>query len=148
MFHSWVVFFIAGSIPLNMIFLHDQFQYWKTASQITKNIIQDTKLYIPDGAQEINIYYVNMPDGVYGQKNFSWPNAYLFRNGIPEAFPLAYPQLKIGLIKAYRTADNGVLTSHEHQFMTRDQLSDLGMSKSNLLLEFDPTIKTIRKLAE
>jgi hypothetical protein len=148
MFHSWIIFFIVGSMSFNMIFLHEQYQYWRTASEITKNVIHDTKLYLPDGSQEKNIYYVNMPDGVHGQKNFGWPNAYLFRNGIPEAVPLAYPQLKTGIIKACRTENDGAMTSHEHELMTRDQLRQLGMSKSNLVLEFDPKIKTVRRLAQ
>lgn len=145
MLHSSVIVFIAAAIPINITFLHDQYQYWREASEITKNVIHDTEAHVPENVQGQNIYYVNLPDGVFGPKYFGWPNAYLFRNGISEAIQLEYPRLKIGVVKACRTND-GLTISREHQLMTNDELHQLALSKRNLVLVYDAEIKSVRIL--
>ena len=146
-FHSLIIVFIAASLPLNIAFLQKQYRHWDKASEITKNVINDTKFYLSEEIQDINIYYVNLPDGVYGPRDFGWPNAFVFRNGIAEAIRLTYPESEIGMIKSCRTQLGGAMTFPEHELVSNDQLHQIASSERNLVLMYDTKIKTIRKLS-
>jgi hypothetical protein len=144
--HSCMIVFIAGSIPVNIVFLQKQYRHWDKASEITRNVVHDTKYYLPEKTKDQNIYYVNLPDGVYGPGNFGWPDAFIFRNGISEAVRLTYPDSKIGMITACRTELGGAMTFHEHELVKDDQLYQIAADENNLVLVYDPKIKTIRKM--
>ncbi len=146
-FHSLIAVFIAASLPVNIVFLQKQYRHWDKASEITRNVIHDTKFHLSEKIQDQNIFYANLPDGVYGPKDFGWPNAFMFRNGISEAIRLTYPDSKIGMIMTYRTEHGGTTTSHGHELVTDDQLHQLASSGRNLVLVYDTKIGTIRKLS-
>lgn len=142
-----IIVFIGASIPINIRFLNKQYEYWETASEITKNIIKDTELYLTEGLKEQYLYYVNLPDGIYGREDYGWPNAYIFRNGISEAVRLVYPSKNIDMIKACRNEDTkGVVTWVMHEFIPMSQLEQLVVNKNIIVLIYDPEIKTVRRL--
>jgi hypothetical protein len=145
-FHLLIIIFIGTSIPVNIRFLNNQYGYWETASGITKTVIHDTSSYLPEKDQYKDIYYVNLPDGIYWH-DFGWPDAYVFRNGIFEAIKLAYPGLNIGMVTACRTENpKGVVTWSGHKLMTPEQLRRLISDERSIALIYDARIKTIRKL--
>ena len=149
-FHLIVILFIAVSVPVNIRFLKCQYRYWEQASIITKNIIKDTRLYLSDRVDVKNIYFVNLPDGIY-KNNFGWPDAYVFRNGAQLAIRLSIPTKGIGAIKTYRTEENlpglenphGVRTWWEHSLVSMGQIRQLAEDKTNLILFYNIERQTV-----
>jgi len=145
--HSVVAIFITVSIPVNIGFLVTQYHHWQTASIITKNILNDTGLFLSEDMNGQNLYYVNLPDGVYKRSHPGWPDAYIFRNAIDMAVRLTYPAKKIGKIMACRTKNpKGVITFPEHELITEEQLHRLSANENNLVLMYDAQLQTIKKL--
>src|SRR4030042_250069 len=146
LFHLAIIFFIVASLPINIKFLNAQYYHWETASELTRNIISDTKRYLPEEKWGQNIYYVNLPDGIYSDNDFGWPDAYVFRNAIDYAIRLSYPTNLIGTIVAYRTENPNVITCHGHKLITKDRLHRLAREGENIVLVYDEKIQTIRRL--
>jgi hypothetical protein len=146
LFHLAIIIFFVVSIPINIKFLHAQYYHWKTASEITKNIINDTKRYLPEGKWGQNIYYVNLPDGIYSDNNFGWPDAYVFRNAVDFAIRLSYPTELFGAIVACKTETPEVIPSFGAESITKDRLHRLAKDEENIVLLYDVKKQTIRKL--
>ena len=146
-FHLTIVVFIAASIPVNIKFLRNQLTQGATASQITRNIINDTKRYLSDEGEPKDLYFVNLPDGIYRQKEFGWPDAYVFRNGIFQALKLTYPSMRIERVRECRTeTQEGVIVWHMHELLTTAQLHQLVQNNNNIVLMYDPRVQTIQRL--
>jgi hypothetical protein len=144
--HLTIIAFIAASLPINIRFLNNQYRNWEAASEITRNIINDTKNYLSEKSEGQDLYYVNLPDGIYDQRDFGWPDAYVFRNGIFQAIRLKYPTKKIGMVRECRTNNpDGVRTWPFHELMTIGQLYQLAANENNLVLVYDPHIRTIKR---
>lgn len=147
LFHATIVFFLLMSLPINVIFLNNEYTYWMAASRVTRNIINDTKQYLSDGKESRDLYFVNLPDGIYGNKGFGWPDAYVFRNGIYHALKMAYPTKEINVVRECRTKDpKGIVTWHEHELVAEEQLDRLAEDKKNIVLIYDADKETIKKL--
>lgn len=152
-FHIIFILFISVSVPVNIKFLTSQYYNWEEASIITKNIIRDTRFYISDRMEVKNVYYVNLPDGIYKTNRFGWPDAYIFRNGSEPAVRLSIPDREFGAIMTYRTEENpsgiekayGVRTSVEHQFVTMEQIDLLAEIKSNIILIYNKERQTVEE---
>jgi hypothetical protein len=147
--HLTITALIAASFPINVHFLRNQYRNWEIASEITRNIINDTWIYLSKKTERQNLYFVNLPDGIYSQSHFGWPNAYIFRNGIFEAIRLNYPARNIAMIKEYRTENpEGVTTWFLHELVTVDKLYELGTNDNNLVLVYDPNMRTIKRFTK
>jgi hypothetical protein len=144
--HLAIILFIGASFPINIKFLHAQYYHWKTASEITKNIINDTKKYLPEGKWGQNIYYVNLPDGIYSENDFGWPDAYVFRNAVDFAIRLSYPTELFGAIVACKTETTNMIPSLGARSITKDRLQRLAKDEENIVLLYDAKKQTIRKL--
>jgi hypothetical protein len=144
-FHLLIIIVIGTSIPVNIRFLNNQYGYWETASEITKNVIHDTKSYLSEREENQDIYYVNLPDGIY-RHDFGWPDAFVFRNGISDAIKLTFPTRKIGLVVACRTENpEGVITWPLHELITADTLRQLAADDNNLVLAYDAKSRAVKK---
>lgn len=146
LFHSAIIIFIVASLPVNIKFLNTQYYHWETASELTRNIISDTKRYLPEEKWGQNIYYVNLPDGIYSDNDFGWPDAYVFRNAVGYAIRLSFPTKLIGRIVACRTENPNVITCHGHKLITKDQLHQLTEDEENIVLLYDAKMQTIKRL--
>jgi hypothetical protein len=144
--HLAIILFIGVSFLVNIKFLHAQYGHWETASEITRNIISDTKKYLPEGKWGQNIYYVNLPDGIYSDNDFGWPDAYVFRNAVDYAIRLSYPTELFGAIVAYKTEIPEVIPSFGAESITKDRLHRLAKDEENIVLLYDAKKQTIRKL--
>ena len=146
-FHLAVVVFIAASVPVNIKFLRNELTYWAAASQITRDIINDTKHHLPGGGESKVLYFVNLPDGIYRQKDFGWPDAYVFRNGIFQALQLAYPSSRIERVRECRTeVHEGVIVWHMHELLTSAQLHQIVQDDNNIVLMYNPGVQTVQRL--
>jgi hypothetical protein len=147
LFSLLALILIATSIPVSIKFLRDEYGYWETASEITKKVLKDTGLYLSGEDGVRNIYYVNLPDGIYSRHDFGWPDAYVFRNGIDMAVRLTYPTREIGAIIAYRTNNpSGIVTCPGHLLATGVQIREFAADARNIVLVYDAKMRTVRKL--
>ncbi len=140
---------VTMHIPVNIITLRDTYREWNTASSITRNIIKDTRKFIVKDKPN-NIYFVNLPDALYKKKNV-WPEAYIrayiFRNGIGSAIRLFYPREDIKQIVPLRTSDPGdIVTWKDHRLIRNYQLIELTNKKDNVVLIYDTSLQSIRRV--
>jgi hypothetical protein len=142
-----LIVIITASIPVNIAALKESYKDWNTASQITRNVLQDTGRYI-SGATSPNIYFVNLPDALYSKKT-TWPTAptmaYIFRNGISGAMRLSYPEKGIKKIVPIKTRDSGNVV-HEHKLITPSELHVIANDQNNIVLIYDPSVQTVIRM--
>jgi hypothetical protein len=145
-----LIVIITVSIPVNITALKESYKDWNAASQITRNILQDTGRYI-SGETSPNIYFVNLPDALYNNKA-TWPalstRAYIFRNGIGSAIKLLYPQKNIRQVVPVRTRNPGNMVTWEgHRFVLDWELMEIINDGDNMVFIYDPSLHTIKRMA-
>ncbi len=79
----------------NSILTYTQQVNWKRASSISYNILIKTFTTVPIGSQNVNIYYINIPDHINDPLGPSWNTNFIFRNGLKEIIFLFYPNCRI-----------------------------------------------------
>ncbi|NVM00771.1 MAG: glycosyltransferase family 39 protein [Candidatus Helarchaeota archaeon] len=90
-FFSLIIFLLIG----NSFLIYTQQDNWKRASRISYNILLKTFATMPNGSQNVNIYYINVPDHINDPLGPSWNTNFIFRNGLVEIIYLFYPNCRI-----------------------------------------------------